>query len=573
MKRVMLLFIVFPLLLYGNIPYRTKISGDLASDVIEFIQNNSDLISQEIRPPENETLLKKRIEADITNLTHALQTFAFYHPNISYKINRGITPYEVVLEIDTGPVYPFKGGIVYPELMPVVDLGIIKGEPAYPKTIHEAEERLLLQLSRHSYPFAKLIETKVIADQQTKEVLVTFHIELGEKAFFGPVSIKGNHTVDSRLIFKKMSWKEGDPFNSDQILKTIQALESLGLFRAVTITYSEDGDADLPILIEVEEAKHRSIAIGLSYSTQRGPGFTFEWEHRNVMGLGHHFSFDANVLQYIQELKAQYVLPDFLSPCQSLILSLEVEHDDTDAFEETWGSLSAMVERRVSPHLRLSYGMLYKQLYVGSSDQNGSYGLFKTPLQLRWSNANDLLDPSSGATLFFKTIPTGQFSDSPSFYTVNYLSGAYYIPFADGKFVLASKGQLGSILGSSIQGIPVSERLFAGSETTLRGYGYYTVSPLDEDGKPIGGRSLSVFSLEGRWRVTEKWGTALFYDVGNVYSSAFPTFDGKWLQSAGLGVRYYTPVGPLRLDIAFPLNRRKHLDGPFQFYFSVGQAF
>lgn len=139
--------------------------------------------------------------------------------------------------------------------------------------------------------------------------------------------------------------------------------------------------------------------------------------------------------------------------------------------------------------------------------------------------------------------------------------------------MLAAKVNLATIQGAGRHTIPPSERLYAGSESTLRGYNYYTVSPLDKKDDPIGGRSLMIYTVEGRWRASEKWGGVLFYDVGNVYSSPLPQFDKKMLQSVGIGIRYYTPVGPLRLDIAYPLKRRKHVDNSFQVYFSVGQSF
>ncbi len=577
MKKVMLLLLthLFLASLEGAIPYNTRFEGNLDASTLKVLKDASQLVSLQEHPPETKSALKKRAESDTENLIQALHGLALYNALISYTIDDSKNPIEVTLLIVPGTAYPFKGGIVLPESLHLTtqELGIEPGICAYPSSIFRAEENLLILLAKRSYPFAEIKKTQVIADQKTKDVFVTFDVEPGVQSFFGKLLIKGNETVENRFIEQKVLWKEGDPFDADQIASTIHALESTGLFRAVSITYPEESLRILPLTIEVEEAKHRTIALGLSYSTQRGPGFTLEWEHRNVLGMGHRFFFDANILQYIQQVKTQYLLPDFLTPCQDLIWTFEVEHDDTEAFEETWASLSGMIERKISPNLRLSYGAMYKQLLISDSDRDGSFGLLKSPMQMRWTNADDLLDPISGGTIFFKFVPTAQFSKNPSFYLINHLNGSYYIPFGDGSFVLAARGQLGMILGSSKQEIPVSERLFAGSETTLRGYGYYTVSPLDDNGKPVGGRSLSVFSLEGRARFTEHWGGALFYDVGNVFKEPYPALKGKWLQSVGLGVRYYTPVGPLRADIAFPLNRRKHLDGAFQFYFSVGQAF
>jgi len=139
--------------------------------------------------------------------------------------------------------------------------------------------------------------------------------------------------------------------------------------------------------------------------------------------------------------------------------------------------------------------------------------------------------------------------------------------------VLAGKVKWGSIFGASTTALPPPERMYAGSSQTLRGYAFETVSPLREDGKPAGGRSLMVYSFELRQRITKTWGGVAFYEIGNVYATPTPEFNFKQLQSAGFGIRYYTAVGPLRFDMAFPFNRRKNLDAAFQIYFSIGQTF
>jgi Outer membrane protein len=138
--------------------------------------------------------------------------------------------------------------------------------------------------------------------------------------------------------------------------------------------------------------------------------------------------------------------------------------------------------------------------------------------------------------------------------------------------VLAGKAHIGSIYGSRRITIPPPERFYAGSQCLLRGYKYMTVSPLDGDNKPIGGRSIMVYSLETRFKVNS-FGWSFFYEVGNVYTQIFPQFFDKQRQSLGVGFHYYTQVGPLRLDLAFPLDPRKGIDKPFQFYISIGQSF
>ena len=172
-----------------------------------------------------------------------------------------------------------------------------------------------------------------------------------------------------------------------------------------------------------------------------------------------------------------------------------------------------------------------------------------------------------------KAIPTYRFNRNEFFYTILEGIGSSYYPI-DWLLpqVLAYKIHIGSIVGPSTMTIPPPERFYAGSDCTLRGYKYLTVSPLNHEGKPIGGRSLAIFSAEHRIRLTPEIGFVSFYDVGNVYDQSLPRLDQKQLQSIGVGFRYYTPVGPLRADIAFPLNKRP-IDNNFQIYLSIGQSF
>nr|NGX27662.1 Translocation and assembly module TamA [Chlamydiota bacterium] len=164
--------------------------------------------------------------------------------------------------------------------------------------------------------------------------------------------------------------------------------------------------------------------------------------------------------------------------------------------------------------------------------------------------------------------------DVSDFYYSQVLTLSSYIPFWRNEFlILAQKLTIGTIFSNGIGAIPVPKRFFGGSEDNLRGYKYFTVSPLDEDDKPIGGRSAIYYSLEPRFRIWKPFGIVPFFDMGNVYLDQLPTFKGKWRKSVGIGLRYYSFFGPLRLDVAFPLNRREGIDPHWWIFVSLGQTF
>ncbi len=141
----------------------------------------------------------------------------------------------------------------------------------------------------------------------------------------------------------------------------------------------------------------------------------------------------------------------------------------------------------------------------------------------------------------------------------------------DNRFVLAGYGALGSVVGESLEDLPADKRLYAGGSGSVRGYAYQRAGPIDQFDVPVGGRSSLEFGAELRTRITPTIGLVPFIDAGNVYPTIYPD-NGSLFYSAGLGVRYYTAIGPIRLDLAFPIAKRA-TDKAFQIYISVGQAF
>jgi translocation and assembly module TamA len=375
---------------------------------------------------------------------------------------------------------------------------------------------------------------------------------------------------------RKIAWQNGQVYDPCLVQKTLNALELSGLFSSINITHDDEVQEDgcLPMHITVSNAKRRSVGFGLGYATDLGFGANADWEHRNISGRGDKIRFAANIWQIKQEGLVRYVLPDFLMPHQDLILTAEAEHETVKAFREESISFSGILERQINDRLRVSGGLMYTRLRNTHSDNNRMFTLLKEPLQLFWNGVDRIMDPSRGVTLHFKMTPTLQ-TEKPRFgYITNWFNLTAYQPLdCDNRFVLAGRAAIGSIYGASEHSIPPSERFYAGSDNLLRGYHYLTVCPLNEEHKPIGGRSLLIFSLEARMRFKNPYGIVLFYDIGNVYRQSFPQLGKKQLQSAGIGFRYYTPVGPIRLDFAIPFNPRKHLDRGFQVYFSIGQSF
>lgn len=565
--------------------YEVVFEGIENPELLKLVRSASQLEKLKESPPATLLGLKRRAEGDMANIIQALHSLAYYGAEVSFSVDPNRA--QVIVSIKPGPVYPFAAfnirylqngeevtDSVLPSPISLEDLKVQLGAPALPETILTAEDILLDKLNLQGFAFASIKKRDAFADQQAKNVIVWLVVDTGPLTYFGPLKVCGLERVKENFFYKKLRWRQGDLYDPKAIEKMQEALQLSGLFRSVNITHAEEpADGNLvPMEISVLEGKQRSIGFGLNYITSWGPGISGEWEDRNIFGEGQKLSIRSDIWQKLQEGSITYLIPDFGRQNQNLIWLLDYRHERTKSFTENAFSFSGTIERKINEHLRISYGGMYKRLRSQRSDFNGTFDLLKVPFQLRWTNVDSFLEPTRGRSLQLKVTPSLQLFKPQFAYCINSLTGTFYQALTENKrHVFAVKLMVGSIFGANKHEIPPPERFYAGSESSLRGYRYLTVSPLHHD-KPLGGRSMFIYSMELRNRIGKNFGLVFFYDIGNVYAKAYPNFEDGFLQSAGLGLRYYTPIGPIRLDIAFPLNKR-HIDNSLEAYFSIGQSF
>lgn len=570
--------------------YEVLFTGVEDASTLQLLRSASQLISLDKNPPSTAAALRRRAEADIPRFTKVLQSLAYYDSNIDLHMQLDDSPAKVIFDVQLGELFTFSSFDLISEdgssaacaCIDLKSLEIILGTSAYPKTILHAEELLLNQLSGMGYPLASIKERSVTGDVTAQTVAVTIKIDTGPRAKFGETKITGLKDVNECYFRKKIVWREGEFFDPCKIEETVRSMEASSLFSSINVHHAESiGEDDfLPVEIDVVESKHRSLGYGIGYSTMRSFGILGEYENRNERHLGERFKLTGAIWNNLYNGSYFYLVPDWQRRNQDLIWLIQAYHEVTKGYTETFHSASLSVERQINPWLRTTHGVMFKNLVNQRSDNNGAFNLFKLPMSVRWVDVDDPVDPSYGYTVNFKVTPSIEIFDKPFAYCINVLNVSSYLPLTPcGDVVFATRMTFGSIVGSSSREIPPSERFYAGSEETLRGYRYLTVSPLAR-GKhshrkddPLGGRSMMIFNVELRRRISESWGMVLFYDIGNVYRSVYPRWDNKQLQAAGGGIRYHTPVGPLRLDIAFALDRRPFLDRPFEVYLSLGQTF
>ena len=372
------------------------------------------------------------------------------------------------------------------------------------------------------------------------------------------------------------TWRIGRPWSQSRVEAFQDALRQSGLFQSIEVKPSETADVKgvRAIVTTLKGAPERTIGGALKYNSDFGPGVKGYWEHRNLTGRGDKLRVAAPLWQDMQELTVSYHLPFFLRDDQSFIAKAGVLHQDLDAYNLQSAAGSAGIERRFS---RRWSGTAQVSAEGGSIKEpekpRREYVMLGLPLGATYDNTNSLLDATKGQRLTASVAPyTGKFGSDFSVLRSR-LDGQMFFPLVDeDRLVLALRGALGAVAGASAQQIPPSVRFYSGGGGSVRGYVYQSLGLRDDDDKPLGGNALVETSAEMRWKFTPEWGIVGFVDGGTAVDepSKNPDMDMRW--GAGVGVRYYTAIGPVRVDLATPLNPRDD-DDPLQFYISIGQSF
>lgn len=564
----------------AGISYSVEFEGLNDSATIKALKSSSQLIALRKKNPPSINALRFRADSDIPDLTRVLKAHGYLEASIEMQLLQDGREYLVKVMITPGPLYRIEQfRILFSTCdhltLLTEELGITIGSPANTKKIIDAELCALQLLSERGYPLAQVENREILADGKTHRVKILLTINPGIFCRFGPTSIDGNRSVLPYLIEQQIRWCQHDPYNSYLVENTQQALMGTGLFSSVFITHAKEPDEGiLPMKIEVCETKHKSVSLGASYQTTFGPGATIAWENRNLGGLGRKLTIQADLAQKSHSGLITYLIPNLHKLGQNYVMQAQAWHESIKPYTMQSYSFLQRLDRQVNPQLFFSIGPKIEYMMVTNSVDNGNFLLVEAPIYARYTNVEDPLNPLKGGRIEYRASPAINCRDTSDFYYSQTLTLCGYAPvWKKDRLILAQKLTLGTIFSNGLDAVPVPKRFFGGSEENLRGYKYYTVSPLNDRDKPIGGRSAVFYTLEPRFRITDSFGLVPFFDLGNVYLNELPTFQGKWRKSTGIGLRYYSFLGPLRLDVAFPLNRREGIDPHWWVFVSLGQTF
>lgn len=613
-----------------TIPYDVKMTGidEQENDLVAALEGVSTARRLQSRPTASRAGLQRRAEDDIERFQAVLRSNGFYDGQITFDIQEqnipetgeepgnpasgddataqqtsdkaaGAAGDDAVIQPDvpTPLVLTYRIDTGAPYLIASVDLVITRPDGVVERPASDAElERIRLQIGQRAtaqpiilgeqygadilrdqgYPLVKATKRTVMADTAEKTISIKYAFDTGPKAEFGEVRVKGASDVDADFIAGYRSWEPGAQYSPEQVRTTRRDLAQTNLFDSVIVKVAgpvqENGE--IPVEINVVERKMRSIGGGVNFSTADGPGANAFWEHRNLFGKGERLRFGADASSFEQGLSAEFKKPQFLEREQSLLAEANAKNNDTEAYKGATVDSFVGIERPLGENWSTTFGVTaeYSDL-TGSDSPNEEFYLAGLRGILRHDNTDNPLDPTKGTRFEINVSPYMDMTDQDTGFTSVSLAGSQYLSIDDeGDYVFAARARTGTIIGEDRRNLPSNKRYYSGGGGSIRGYEYQKVGPLDDKHDPLGGRSVLELGFEFRARVTDSFGIVPFVEGGNVYASGQPE-DISLLWAAGLGFRYYTAVGPLRFDVAVPLDKRENVDDDFQFYISLGQAF
>ncbi len=546
------------------VSYEVAFRGVEDGKLKSLMEEVSNTVQMRDRPPASLGLLEARMNQDLSRLKEVLSSQGFYGGDVSGELDSASVPVRVIFKVIAGPPYHLESVTVdlseeeretQVNLPGPSDVGLPSGMVALSKPIVDASVKLAATLRNQGYAFAQVTDRKVWVDHRARSVRVAYTVRLGPEVEFGETHVTGLKAVSEDYVLRRLPWKTGDRFAADLMEEAQRRIVETGLFGLVRVSHGVtiDEKGRLPMAIEVKERKHRSVKAGVSYNSDVGPGGKAGWENRNLLGDAERLNFSVEATGIGVQGEAGFRRPDFLRTDQALVFTGILKTENPDAYQSTSLDVVTQVERVFSKQLSGAIGVGARISKVEQFGEDQRTALLYLPSRLDWKTTDRPLDPTRGGWLSLELAPYQDFNREDLRFFKAYGRYSRYVLLLDPFVLLAFKGVVGTFGGANRDDIPADLRFYAGGGGSIRGYPYQKVGPL-EDHEPKGGRSLVEVSAEVRFKITEKVGLVAFLDGGNAFASSFPDPGETLRWGAGGGVRYYTPVGPLRLDVGVPLQ-------------------
>jgi translocation and assembly module TamA len=540
----------------------------------------------------NAAQVDRRARDDAELLAELLRSQGYYDAFVEPRIEAAGDTLAVTLAATPGAQYRFES-VELPGLDAAAGeeatrlreaFAVKAGDPVNAQKVIDAGVALQVALGERGFATATVGEQDIVVDHEQQVARLTLPVTPGPIARFGQITVTGEPPFSSRHVQRIARFKPGDRFERSEVNDLRRALVATGMVASVDVRpVPRDDGRTIDLAVKLEPAPMRTIAGEVGYGT--GEGFRAEasWQHRNFFNPEGALTLRAVGGTQEQLAAVSFRRNNWQRRDQVLNAQALVSHVDRDAFEAKTASLSGGIERQSNFIWQKKWTWSLGAELVATDERDTieatgeprrrTFFIGALPATLGLDESDDLLNPSKGFRLLGRVSPEISFQGGSFPYVRAQFDASAYHPVSD-SVVAAGRIRLGSILGAQRDDIAPSRRFYAGGGGSVRGYGYQRLGPRDIDGDPIGGRSLAEFSLEARVRLKAfggNFGIVPFIDGGTLSTEAMPDFK-DWQIGVGIGARYYSSFGPIRIDVGTPLNPQKG-DGRVAVVVSLGQAF
>lgn len=548
--------------------------------------------------------LVSRAKGDYRRILAALYTTGRYSGEISITVNgkeaAELTtgqdmPYQstVTINVIAGPRYLFGRALVINQAPPTFDpgdqvdspqdIGYASGKPARADVVQRAAALSREAWRQQGHPTAHILSTKATADHPANELNVALELEPGPKAVYGSLTVNGVQDMDPAFVAYMTGIQAGQEYDPDDLKRAQRRLDRLGVFSSRKIEEAKQvgPSGALPLTLIVQEKKQHRLGLGATLSTIDGAGLEAYWLHRNLFGKAEQLRFDAkigglgtsiNPDQFDYSLGATLTQPGIFSPDTDLTWKAYGIRQYNETFSELGAGASATITHFLSDKTTLGVGAftefgefedIFGTRHFTTSGLHGS---------VLYDGRDSSVEPTRGLYAALDVKPFYEFQLSQPAVRAEVEMRAYVAVNEKARTVLAGRVKTGSIVGPGISQSPPSFLFNAGGGSSVRGYEFEGIGVINDRGQESGGKSLFEASLELRQRVYGNFGVVAFADAGTVGTESLIDFSQDIKIGVGAGLRYYTGLGPIRVDIAFPLNKTPG-DADFAIYAGIGQAF
>ncbi len=586
-------------------PYSVAIAPTGQDRLDAALQSSSTLVALRSTAPADPFALVARARGDMARLRTALSSFGYYAGSVAitidgHPIDEADLPdllanypktqeAKIAVSVTRGVQFRLGEIVLVGDAAPVARqaLHLKPGDPALAADVLMAQAQMQAALENAGYALAKVDTPQAILNPDRHTLDISFAIQSGPRVDLGNFTITGNSNLHEAYIRRRLLLHSGERYDPAALQKARDDLTQVGAIASVRISNAAALDADgrLPMLVAVTERPLHAVNLGGAYSTDLGASLNAGWTDRNMFGNAESLTLSAAATQLGSptahqpgyNLGAVYTIPDWLERDQSLGFNALAVREDLDAYNRTALVLGSTLARRLSPDLTASVGVQAEAAHIVQESTARDYMLLQLPVGLAYDSAHELFDPTHGIRAGVSVTPTESFTAPGIFFLIAQASAATYLDVGAwaggqrGRSVVAVRGLLGSVQGAAPFQMPPDQRFYAGGGSSVRGFRYQSIGPQFSDKKPVGGTSVDTASLEFRQRIGASYGAVAFVDAGQVGTTSAP-FAGKVQVGAGVGFRYFTGIGPIRLDVAVPVTRQRGGDA-VEAYIGIGQSF